>query len=144
MKRDYDSMTKMENYARQRSLLDLEAIQNSINTSIMNIATGTLTPTGVNVHKAKEVGDSILKNMVGSTPSNYIFRRNLQAVQIPVKLTSTSSISVRKVDTETILKKLALLDVNDFEEDFSFELASYPPALYSTDGKTRPPTPATD
>ena len=44
VKRDYDSMTKMENYA---SLLDLEAIQNSINTSIMNIATGTLTPTGV-------------------------------------------------------------------------------------------------
>ena len=42
------------------------------------------------------------------------------------------------------MKKLALLDLNDFEEAFSFELASYPPALYSTDGKMRPPTPATD
>ena len=48
------------------------------------------------------------------------------------------------VNSEMLLKKLALLESNEFELAFAYELATFPPALFSPEGQMRQPTGTTD
>ena len=48
--------------------------------SLKNVVTGFVADPSVNVQKAAEVGQNILKDMVGKTIRNHSFKRSLQAV----------------------------------------------------------------
>ena len=49
----------------------------------MNLATGLIAPSEVNVHKARDVGIEIIKPMFGQNPLTLTIKKSTLAIQIP-------------------------------------------------------------
>ena len=103
--------------------------------SPQNLITGITVDESVNCDKAVEIGSNILKNMTGKTTADYTFRKK-------DRVTTMSCKSKVKVDGEPLDIKPDLLfqrliiasQTEDIDGPalFSYELCSYPPALFDT------------
>ena len=78
IKRDYNDAMKMVKFLVERDQFD-----DSIH--LMNIDTGEVADTSVNVYNAKQIGDVILTNMVGKHIFEYSYKRKDMAVTITAK-----------------------------------------------------------
>ena len=75
IKRDYNDAMKMVKFLVERDPFD-------DNIHLMNIDTGEVADVSVNVYNAKQIGDGILKNMVGKHIFDYNYKRKDMAVTI--------------------------------------------------------------
>ena len=91
----------IEKFFTERLLFD-PAIPNK--DSVINIASGLVSPPEVNVNEAREVGMKIIKSMVGQNPLELKMLKTSLAIQIPSK----QSMKMAGVDSATA--KLAQID----------------------------------
>jgi hypothetical protein len=109
-------------------------------TSLRNIDTGVTADKRVNVDLAHDLGKKIIKDMVGQSLDDYVFRRKDQAVP----LSDNSSV---KIDDETVsidpqLLFQRLITVADRSDEdiasiFKFELSTNPSSLFDNSGLPR-------
>ena len=101
--------------------------------SLRNLANGLTASSKVNVDQAKEIGDKIIKSIVGKTTQNLTFKRKNQAVNLKHD-TSTVEINDEIVSIDPQLLFQRLIAVRDKVDDtvglFKYELCSYPAALF--------------
>ena len=110
---------------------------------LMNIHTGEIADSNVNVEEAHHVGTEIIKSMEGAFVSSYTFKKKDRAVTMK----SSSSVRVEgesiAVDPQLLFQRLIASvqgigsDV-DLETAFTYELCTFPPALIESDGLLRP------
>ena len=102
------------------------------NPSLKNIASGVTAHATVNVDRSKDVGQSILKSIAGKKVVDVVFRKKDQAVTMTVK----SGIKIRdetvQIDPQLLFQRLVTVGLRgeDLKEVLSYELCSYPPALF--------------
>ena len=79
------------------------------------------------------VGRAILENMEGKTVNEYVFKRANQAVTLDCKSSVKVDGDVIQIDPQLLFQRLTLVakSRDNLEDVFSFELCSYPPALFS-------------
>ena len=140
IERDNKSMNLMIAYCEKRFLFDLEALQKSVNVDLINITTGLVAPKDVNILDCEEIGETIIAGMTDFTPTNYKFSRTLTARQIPDKNCLTSAQKKRSpvLNSDLLYQRLSSFTTEaEKKEAFTYELSSYPAALFTVDGTMR-------
>jgi len=140
IKRDIDDISKLSEFLHAMSPFSDDA-------TLHNIATGVTASKNVNVDVAKSIGYQILESMVGKCPEDYIFKKTNTAVTQGTK----SSISVDRdvVNVDPLLMFQRLVTVVKDSEDvelqnlFTYELCTYPPSLFDSEGVLREAAKAT-
>ena len=125
--RDYSDTKKIVDYLSQRSPF-------SSDKSLRSIATGVVGEKGVNCDKAKEVGEEILKSMVGKEVDEYSFKKKNQVSTLSSKTAVQFSDGKVQVDPLLLFQRLSLVATggrfDNPKELFQFEMSSYPTALF--------------
>jgi len=102
------------------------------NTQLRSIVTGVMADATVNVQCAREVGNKILKQMVGKSIAQYSFKNKEQVIT----LSNSSVVKIREemvhIDPQLLFQRLVTLGIrnNNLPDVFQYELCSYPPALF--------------
>ena len=105
---------------------------------LMNISTGEIWNGSVNVHRAKDIGESIIGSMMeGLSVFDFSFKRRDTVETMP-------TISAIVIDNETIpvdhqllfqrLMVIARQSPEELESNFTFELSTLPASLFDKDG----------
>lgn len=108
---------------------------------LRNIMTGIHAGEDVNVDDAKAVGETVMSEMTGQGVLSYSFKRKQQAITLATK----SSIKVDgqhlQVDPQLLFQRLVIASrtLENKEEAFTYELSSYPPALFDRNQQMREP-----
>ncbi len=132
--RDVNDTLAILSYLMERSPFSSDLV-------LRSIATGMTSESSVNVDMSKAVGQKILDGMVGKNVNDYSFKKSEQAVT----LSSKTSIKIQdqqvQVDPKLLFQRLLTLGdrADDLPHLFTFELCSYPPALFES---SRLPLPA--
>ena len=96
----------------------------------------------VNADKAKEIGCKIIENMIGQCIDTYSFKRKEQIVP----MSSRTSIHIEgdtvQVDPELLFQRLlaTVPSSQDLRDLFTYELCTYPPALFDANALPREAT----
>jgi hypothetical protein len=103
--------------------------------SLFNIANGMAARDGVNVDRAKAIGEEILTSMVGKSVDEFTFKKSKQAVTLDSRSTVKIKGEPVRVDPQLIFQRL--VSVGERREDdmaslFKYELCSHPPALFES------------
>ena len=100
--------------------------------NLCNIASGVHAQATVNADEAHEVGSRILSQMVGKTPAEYTFRRKDQAITMATKNSVKVDGENIEVDLQLLFQQLSTAAGPNLKESLSYELCSYPPALFES------------
>lgn len=107
---------------------------------LFNIETGVTSSESVNAHKAKSIGDDIVKSMVGQDTFEITFKRNQKAVTLDAAQLTKTDNDIVKVDPQLLFQRLSTAAqrfVNDLPNVFCYELCSVPFSLFDTSGLIR-------
>ena len=86
----------------------------------------------VNADEAHKVGSGILNQMVGKTPAEYTFRRKDQAKIMATKNSVKVNGENIEIDPQLLFQRLSTAAGPNLKESLSYELCSYPPALFES------------
>ncbi len=98
-----------------------------------SIVTGVTADPTVNVKCAKEVGDNILKNMLGKSIAEHSFKKKEQVVTLSNNSTVRIRDEVIDIDPQLLFQRLVIVGLqndNALAEVFQYELCSFPPATF--------------
>ena len=102
--------------------------------SLRGLVSGLTAHDSVNVDEAKEVGELILKSMVGKRVTSVSFEKKKQAVTLATKTAVKIDDECVQVDPQLIFQRLSLIATNGSNEDpasfFKYELCTHPAALF--------------
>ena len=110
-------------------------------TTLRNIYSGLHAKGTVNIDKAQDVGNAILDRMEGAAVTEYIFKKNHQAVTLDTKsIIKIEGVAVQ-IDPQLLFQRLTLAAkaTSNTEDVFKYELCSYPPTLFDTSLMLRQP-----
>ena len=141
---------KMLNARQKRDLKDTETLMMALSDrspfhddppQLRNIMTGIHAGEGVNVDDAKAVGDRIMSEMTGQSVLSYSFKRRQQALTMASKSHIKVGDQHLQVDPQLLFQRLIIASrsVDNKEEAFTYELCSYPPALFDKNQMLREP-----
>ena len=101
-------------------------------TSPRNILTGVNATGDVDLIRAKEIGQKIMDSMTGIPVAQYAFKRSDQMTTIQSKSSVDVDGQPIYVDPELLFQSLIVASnaIDDRKALFSFELCSYPSALF--------------
>lgn len=107
------------------------------NKVLRSISTGIISDDNhVNVDKAEDVGESILKTMKGKLVQDHKFQKKYQAVTLATKTSVTIKGKSVQVDPQLLFQRLTLVAISGrFEnpkELFQYEMSSFPAALFDS------------
>lgn len=105
-----------------------------------NISTGVTADCTVNVDRAKEVGETILKSMVGNNVQEYTFKKKNHLVTMGQKKSIKVDGEPLQIDPQLLFQRLTTVAQNMTEnvaELFQFELCSQPSSLFDQHGLLR-------
>ncbi|CAH3180104.1 unnamed protein product, partial [Porites lobata] len=108
--------------------------------SMRNISTGITTDCTVNVDRAKEVGETILKSMVGNNVQEYTFKKKNHLVIMGQKKSIKVDGEPLQIDPQLLFQRLTTVAQNMTEnvaELFQYELYSQPSSLFDQHGLLR-------
>ena len=133
--RDYNDAKIVMKYALERNPFD------NNQKDLINLQTGEVAETNVNVDNAKNIGKLISETMKGKEVTEYSFKRKDQAVTIKAGSTVKIDGNVVPVDPQLLFQRLIttvqLGSEDDLDSAFSYELCTVLPALVDTDGLLR-------
>ncbi|KAK3747021.1 hypothetical protein QZH41_001488 [Actinostola sp. cb2023] len=121
-----------------KELLSFVELRNpfSPDPSLRSIVSGVIADDKVNVDKSEEVGNNILRSMVGKSPFEYSFKKKDQAVTLASKTTVKINEESVQIDPQLLFQRLSVLATGGRYEDpkshFKFEMCSYPPSLFES------------
>ena len=102
--------------------------------SLRGLVSGLTAHDSVNVDDAKDVGQLILKSMVGKSVTSISFVRKKQAVTLASKEAVKIDDECVQVDPQLIFQRLSFIATNGSNEDhaylFKYELCTHPAALF--------------
>ncbi len=102
--------------------------------SLRGLVSGLTAHATVNVDVAKEVGQLILKSMVGKRLTSISFEKKKQAITLASKTALQIDDECVQVDPQLIFQRLSLIATNGSNEDpaslFKYELCTHPAALF--------------
>lgn len=106
---------------------------------LRNIHTGEIADETVSVDNAKEIGQNIISSMAGKIVTKYVFKKKDKAVTMKSGSTVQIDKDVVPVDPQLLFQCLiASIQIQgsdcDVSAAFSYELCTFPPALFGTDG----------
>ena len=107
---------------------------------LRNIETGVVADTSVNVDRAKEIGDVIVRGMEGKNIIDYTFKRSSQVVTLGAKNSLKVGGEEISIDPQILFQRLIAVSddtLDNTEEIFSNELSSRPSALFDSSGLLR-------
>lgn len=127
--RDNSDIQKLVGYLRNRNPFTGDL-------TLRNIATGVTAVSVVNVDNAYDVGMKILKKMHGKRVTQFIFRRNDQAVTLASKYAVNIKGEVVQVPAELLFQRyvVAARNIEEIGNIFKYELCTHPPALFDKFG----------
>lgn len=127
IKRDTEDTYKILN-----TLCDLDPF--GPDPSLRGLVSGLVAHESVNVDDAKEVGQLILKSMIGKSVTSISFVRKKEAVTLASKAAVKIDGECVQVDPQLLFQRLSLIAMNGSNEDpasfFKYELCTYPAALF--------------
>ena len=113
----------------------------SPNEKLRNIMNGVTADKKVNADKAKEIyGASITENMINKCIDTYSFKRKEKILPMSSRTSVHIDGEAVQVDAELLFQRLLATVPSslDLEDLFTYELCSYPPALFDTNALPRP------
>ena len=105
------------------------------NSDLFNIANVMTAQQGVNVEKAKAIGEKIVKSMEGKSTEEFIFHKADQAVTLGSRFTIKIKGESVKVDPQLMFQRLITIGdfhEGDLQELLKYELCSYPPSIFAS------------
>lgn len=110
--------------------------------ALCNVATGVTADDTVNVDKAKEVGTSVIKSLVGKRVSGFSFKKKDQVITLKTKSSVKIDNETVQVDPQLLFQRLIFvargkIPLEQLPFLFTYELCTYPPALFDRDGLIR-------
>ena len=107
--------------------------------ALRSIVTGVTCDASVNVECAREVGNKILKSMVGNIVQEYSFKKKEQAVTLSTSSAVKIKDEVIHIDPQLLFQRLVTVGdrTDNLAEIFQYELCSYPPALFENKSTPR-------
>ena len=132
--RDWKDIQTLLSYLQERSPFSSDPI-------LRNICTGVHAHSTVNVDTAKVVGNAILSSMEGTTPADFTFKRNRQAITLDTKAAVKLDGVAVQIDPQLLFQRLTIAAKasDEIEDIFKYELCSYPPALFDSSLLLREP-----
>ena len=133
IKRDYDDSIKVLRYVIERNPFEGDR-------DLINIETGEVSDCNVNVYNAKDVGNAIIKKMVGQAVLNYSYQRKNMAVIMKSKSSIVSGCETIPIDHQLLFQRLLTIagrDNTELESALHYELCTLPSSLLSKDGLMR-------
>lgn len=112
----------------------------SDNCCLRSIASGINADSKVNVDRAKCIGDSILKSMVGKKVFEHTFRKKDQAITLAASAVQVNNETIQ-IDSQLLFQRLVSVGIRTEQQlcnIFQYELCSYPPALFEAKHVLRP------
>ena len=108
--------------------------------TLRSIVTGVIADNRVNVDKAKEVGQNILKTMTHKNTEEYTFKKDKQAITMDTYMISEVIHKEIQVDPQLLFQRLITVR-NYANEDvdvlFKHELCAVPASLFEPNGLPR-------
>ena len=103
------------------------------NPCLQSISTGVVAADNINADCAKQVGEKIIKSIVGKNKTNITFKRKEQVVTLANSVIQIDNESIN-IDPQLLFQCLVSIRdrYEDTEELFSYELCSYPASLFNT------------
>ena len=129
---DEDSRTLL-GYLQERNPFDCDL-------SMRNISTGVTADCTVNADRGKEVGETILKSMVGNNVQEYTFKKKNHLVTMGQKKSIKVDGEPLQIDPQLLFQRLTTVAQNMTEnvaEPFQYELCSQPSSLFDQHGLLR-------
>ncbi len=111
-------------------------------TELRNIMNGVEADKKVNAHQAKEIGAKIIEDMIGKCIDTYSFKRKAQIVPMNSRASLDIEGDAVQVDPELLFQRLlaTVPSSQDLTDLFTFEICSYPPALFDNNALPREAT----
>ena len=109
------------------------------NLKLRSIATGMSATMACNVDTAKEIGERIMKLMIGVSVKDFVFRKKDQAVLMTAK-SNESGTSVRQLDPSLLFQRLIVIAKKsqvDESQIFKYELCGHPSSMFDDSGLLR-------
>ena len=131
--RDDEDSRALLGYLQERNPFDCDL-------SMRNISTGITADCTVNVDRAKEVGETILKSMVGNNVQEYTFKKKNHLVTMGQKKSIKVDGEPLQIDPQLLFQRLTTVAQNMTEnvaELFQYELCSQPSSLFDQHGLLR-------
>ena len=102
--------------------------------SLRGLVNGLTATDSVNVDKAQQVGQNILKSMVGKNIQDFSFQCKQQAVTLGIKTAVKINDDHIQVDPQLLFQRLSIIANNEDNpaDTFKWELATYPSALFES------------
>jgi hypothetical protein len=105
-----------------------------------NLVTGLEADPSVNIYLAKEVGNSIINNIIGQSVKTFSFKRKNQAITMGTKIKRKDG-TILQINAQNLFDRLISMalvcaaedDTCDLYEILSYELAPFPPSLFEND-----------
>ena len=103
---------------------------------LYSLDAGVCAESSVNCNGAHAIGEAILEGMVGQSVSDYTFRKKDQVVTMARKATVQVGPETLEVDPQLLFQRLVTAEINSGElaTVFTYEMCSYPPALFDSPG----------
>ncbi|CAH3187344.1 unnamed protein product [Porites lobata] len=124
--RDDEDSRALLGYLQERNPFDCDL-------SMRNISTGITADCTVNVDRAKEVGETILKSMVGNNVQEYTFKKKNHLVTMGQKKSIKVDGEPLQIDPQLLFQRLT----TNVAELFQYELCSQPSSLFDQHGLLR-------
>ncbi|CAH3149612.1 unnamed protein product, partial [Porites lobata] len=131
--RDDEDSRALLGYLQERNPFDCDL-------SMRNISTGITADCTVNVDRAKEVGETILKSIVGNNVQEYTFKKKNHLVTMGQKKSIKVDGEPLQIDPQLLFQRLTTVAQNMTEnvaELFQYELCSQPSSLFDQHGLLR-------
>ncbi|CAH3133198.1 unnamed protein product [Porites lobata] len=131
--RDDEDSRALLGYLQERNPFDCDL-------SMRNISTGITADCTVNVDRAKEVGETILKSMVGNNVQEYTFKKKNHLVTMGQKKSIKVDGEPLQIDPQLLFQRLTTVAQNMTEnvaELFQYEFCSQPSSLFDQHGLLR-------
>ena len=110
---------------------------------LCNVSDGVHAHASVNVDSSEAVGENIISKMVGATAADFSFKRKDQAVTMASKSAVKVGGEVVQVDPQLLFQRLTIAGKSNLEEAMTYELCTFPPALFESKGLLHEPQKAT-
>ena len=123
--RDWKDTNLVKQFFEERNPFEYEA-------DLCNVADGVHGSTSVNVDNAETIGNQIISNMVGETVEKFSFKRKDQVVTLASKSALKIDGEAVHVDPQLLFQRLTLAGKSNLEEAMTYELCTYPPALFES------------
>jgi len=127
-----------------KTLLEFLEARNPFNDdpSLCSISSGVTADETVNVDNAREVGDQILKSMIGKNVEEFSFVKKHQVVSLNSKISIKVDSEKIQVDPQLLFQRIitvsrGALSPEEVKDLFTYELCTHPAALFDPDGMIR-------